>query len=206
MIELYTWATPNGRKISIALEELGLPYRVHAVDIGKGAQFGPAFAAISPNNKIPVVVDDDNRRTLMESGAILSYLADKTGQLGGSDRWLTLQWLMLQMASVGPVLGQTHHFVHFNPGKAPYAQERFKAETARLYGVLNTRLREHEYLADNYSIADIATWPWISRFEWQQMNLDDFPDLRRWYLAIADRGAVQRGYDVPMKVNPIPRP
>ena len=206
MIELYTWATPNGRKISIALEELGLPYRVHAVDIGKGAQFEPAFAAISPNNKIPVIVDDDNRRTLMESGAILSYLADKTGQLGGSDRWLTLQWLMLQMASVGPVLGQTHHFVHFNPGKAPYAQDRFKAETARLYGVLDSRLREREYLADSYSIADIATWPWISRFEWQQMNLDDFPDLRRWYLAIADRGAVQRGYDVPMKVNAIPRP
>jgi len=206
MIELYTWATPNGRKISIALEELGLPYRMHAVDIGKGAQFAPAFAAISPNNKIPVIVDDDDGRTLMESGAILIYLADKTGQLGGSDRWVTLQWLMLQMASVGPVLGQTHHFVHFNPGKAPYAQERFKAETARLYGVLDTRLRDHEFLADSYSIADIATWPWISRFEWQQMNLRDFPNLRRWYLTIADRSAVQRGYDVPMKVNAIPRP
>jgi GST-like protein len=206
MLELYTWATPNGRKISIALEELGLPYRVHAVDIGKGAQFEPAFAAISPNHKIPVIVDRDNGRTLMESGAILSYLADITGQLGGADRWLTLQWLMLQMASIGPVLGQTHHFVHFNPGKAPYAQERFKAEAARLYGVLDKRLREHEYLADSYSIADIATWPWISRFEWQEMNLDDFPALRRWYLAIADRGAVQRGYDVPMKINAIPRP
>ena len=206
MIELYTWATPNGRKISIALEELGVPYRMHAVDIGKGAQFAPAFAAISPNNKIPVIVDDDDGRTLMESGAILIYLADKTGQLGGSDRWVTLQWLMLQMASVGPVLGQTHHFVHFNPGKAPYAQERFKAETARLYGVLDTRLRDHEFLADSYSIADIATWPWISRFEWQQMNLRDFPNLRRWYLTIADRSAVQRGYDVPMKVNAIPRP
>src|SRR5262245_51266150 len=206
MIELYTWATPNGRKISIALEELGLPYRVHAVDIGKGAQFEPAFAAISPNNKIPAIVDDDSGRTMMESGAILLYLADKTGQLGGSDKWLTLQWLMLQMASVGPVLGQTHHFVHFNPGKAPYAQERFKTETARLYRVLDTHLRDREYLADSYSIADIATWPWISRFEWQQMNLNDFPNLRRWYLAISDRPAVQRGYDVPMKVNAIPRP
>jgi GST-like protein len=206
MIELYTWATPNGRKISIALEELGLPYEVHAIDIGKGAQFEPAFAAISPNNKIPVIVDRDNGRTLMESGAILLYLADKTGQLGGADPWVTLQWLMLQMASIGPTLGQTHHFVRFNPGKAPYAEERFKNETARLYGVLDARLRDHDYLADSYSIADIATWPWISRYEWQQMNLEEFPNLKRWYLTIADRSAVQRGYDVPMKVNAIPRP
>jgi GST-like protein len=206
MIELYTWATPNGRKISIALEELGLPYRIHAVDIGKGAQFEPAFAAISPNNKIPAIVDTDNGRAMMESGAILLYLADKTGRLTGADPWITLQWLMLQMASIGPTLGQTHHFVHFNPGKAPYAQERFKTETTRLYGVLDARLRDHEYLAGSYSIADIATWPWISRFEWQQMNLAEFPNLRRWYLAIADRSAVQRGYDVPMKVNAIPRP
>jgi GST-like protein len=206
MIELYTWATPNGRKISIALEELGLPYHVHAIDIGKGAQFEPAFVAISPNNKIPAIVDHDNGRTMMESGAILLYLVDKTGRLGGLDPWTTLQWLMLQMASVGPTLGQTHHFVHFNSGKAPYAEVRFKAETARLYGVLDARLRDHEFLADGYSIADIATWPWISRFEWQQMNLADFPNLRRWYLAIADRSAVQRGYDVPTKVNAIPRP
>ena len=113
---------------------------------------------------------------------------------------------MLQMASIGPTLGQAHHFQHFNPGKAPYAQERFKIETTRLYGVLDTRLRDHEYLADDYSIADIATWPWISRFEWQQVNLNDFPNVKRWYLAIADRGAVQRGYDVPMHVNAIPRP
>jgi GSH-dependent disulfide-bond oxidoreductase len=206
MIDLYTWATPNGRKISIALEELALPYRVHAVDIGKGAQFDPAFLAISPNNRIPAIVDHDNDRAMMESGAILLYLADKTGRLHGADKWVTLQWLMLQMASIGPVLGQTHHFLHFNPGKAPYAQERFQNETARLYGVLNARLSDHEYLADDYSIADIATWPWISRFEWQQMNLNDFPNLKRWYLAIADRPAVQRGYDVPAKVNEIPRP
>jgi len=206
MIDLYTWATPNGRKISIALEELGLPYRVHAIDIGKGAQFDPAFVAISPNNKIPAIVDHDNGRTMMESGAILLYLAEKTGQLTGADKWVTLEWLMLQMASIGPTLGQTHHFVHFNPGKAPYATERFKAETARLYGVLDTRLRDHEYLADTYSIADIATWPWISRFEWQQMNLNAFSNLQRWYCTIAARAAVQRGYDVPMKVNAIPLP
>ena len=204
MIDLYTWSTPNGRKISIALEELGVGYRVHAIDIGKGEQFAPSFAAISPNSKIPVIVDDG--RALMESGAILVYLAEKYGRLGGRDRWTTLQWLMLQMASIGPVLGQTHHFVKFNPGKAPYAEARFKTEAARLYGVLDARLRDHEYLADDYSIADIATWPWVSRFEWQQIDLAQFPHVARWYDAIADRPAVQRGYDVPTRVNPIPRP
>ncbi|HET6471303.1 MAG TPA: glutathione S-transferase N-terminal domain-containing protein [Pseudomonadales bacterium] len=204
MIDLYTWSTPNGRKVSIALEELGVGYRVHAIDIGKGEQFAPSFAAISPNSKIPVIVDDG--RALMESGAILVYLAEKYGRLGGRDRWTTLQWLMLQMASIGPVLGQTHHFVKFNPGKAPYAEARFKTEAARLYGVLDARLRDHEYLADDYSIADIATWPWVSRFEWQQIDLAQFPHVARWYHAIADRPAVQRGYDVPTRVNPIPRP
>jgi len=212
MIDLYTWATPNGRKISIALEELGLPYTVHAVDIGAGAQFTPAFLALSPNNKIPAIVDHDagngtgNGRAMMESGAILLYLAEKTGQLLGSDRWVTLEWLMLQMASIGPVLGQAHHFLHFNPGKSAYAEERFRAEAARLYGVLDRRLADRAYLAGAYSIADIATWPWIARFEWQQMDLTDYPNLLRWYLEIADRPAVQRGYDVPAKVSEIPRP
>jgi len=214
MIDLYTWATPNGRKISIALEELGLPYTVHAVDIGAGAQFTPAFLALSPNNKIPAIVDHEavngngtgNGRAMMESGAILLYLAEKTGQLLGSDRWVTLEWLMLQMASIGPVLGQAHHFLHFNPGKSAYAEERFGAEAARLYGVLDRRLADRAYLAGTYSIADIANWPWISRFEWQQMDLTDYPNLLRWYLEIADRPAVQRGYDVPAKVSEIPRP
>jgi GST-like protein len=206
MIELYTWATPNGRKISIALEELALPYVVHPVDIGKGEQFAHAFVAISPNGKIPAIRDRDTGRTLMESGAILLYLADKTGRLLGDDRWVTLEWLMLQMASVGPILGQVHHFLRFNPGKAPYAEERFRAEAVRLYSVLDRRLAEREYLAGTYSIADIATWPWISRFEWQQMRLGDFPNLLRWYLSIAERPAVQRGYDVPAKISPIPRP
>jgi GST-like protein len=206
MIDLYTWTTPNGRKISIALEELGLAYEVHAIDIGKGQQFDPAFLAISPNNKIPAIVDREGGRAMMESGAILIYLAEKTGRLGGSDRWTTLQWLMLQMAGVGPVLGQAHHFLKFNPGKAPYAEERFRTETQRIYGVLNARLRDREFLADTYSIADIATWPWISRYEWQSVDLNEFPNVKRWYLAIADRPAVQRGYDVPMRVNPIPRP
>jgi len=206
MIDLYTWPTPNGRKVSIALEELGLPYSVHAVDIGAGAQFAPEFLAISPNNKIPAIVDRETGRSLMESGAILVYLAEKTGQLLGDDRWVTLEWLMLQMASVGPMLGQVHHFVHFNPGKAPYAEERFRAEAERLYGVLDRQLEAHEYLAGSYSIADIATWPWISRYEWQRMDLGAYPHLLRWYLAIADRPAVQRGYDVPMRINAIPRP
>ncbi len=140
MIDLYTWSTPNGRKISIALEEFGADYTVHAIDIGKNQQFDPTFLAISPNNKIPAIVDRDNGRAMMESGAILLYLAEKYGKLMGADRWDTLQWLMLQMGGVGPVLGQAHHFLRFNPGKAPYAEERFKLEAARLYGVLNTRL------------------------------------------------------------------
>ena len=206
MIDLYTFPTPNGRKISIALEEFGLPYEVHAVHIGKDEQFAPEFLKISPNNKIPAIVDQDNGRAMMESGAILIYLADKCDAFWGSDKYVTLEWLMLQMGGVGPMLGQVHHFVKYNQGKAPYAEERYSAEAQRLYGVLDKRLGEHEYLSDEYSIADIATWPWISRYEWQQMNLADFPNLKRWYLVIADRPAVQRGYDVPMYVNDIPRP
>jgi GST-like protein len=206
MIDLYTWITPNGRKVSIALEELGIPYAVHAVDIGKGEQFSADFRVISPNNKIPAILDRETGRTMMESGAILLYLAEKTGRLLGDDRFVTLEWLMLQMASIGPTLGQVHHFLRFNPGRAPYAEERFRAEAKRLYGVLDARLADRAYLAGSYSIADIATWPWISRFEWQQMDLRAFPHLLRWYLAIADRPAVQRGYDVPAKVTEIPRP
>ena len=160
MIDLYTWPTPNGRKISIALEELGLAYRAHAVNIGKDEQFAPEFLAISPNNKIPAIVDDG--RSLMESGAILLYLSDKTGRLAGSDRWTTLEWLMLQMGGVGPMLGQANHFLHFNAGKSDYAEQRYAAEAARLYGVLDRRLADRDFLAGDYSVADIATWPWIS--------------------------------------------
>lgn len=206
MIDLYTWGTPNGRKVSIALEELELPYATHAVNIGADEQFAPEFLAISPNNKIPAIVDNDTDRAVMESGAILIYLADKTGQLWGDDKYVTLEWLMLQMGGVGPMLGQVHHFLKFNPGKAPYAEERYAAEAQRLYGVLDKRLAEHDYLAGSYSIADIATWPWISRYEWQGVNFADYPHLLQWYLRIADRPAVQRGYDVPAHINPIPRP
>ena len=210
MIDLYTWTTPNGRKVSIMLEELGLPYKVIAVDIGKDEQFDPAFLKISPNNKIPAIFDHDTGIAMMESAAIMMYLAEKTGKLMPKEtkaRWKTIEWLMVQMGSVGPMLGQTHHFVKYNPGKAPYAEERYLKENKRIYGVLDRRLGEAKYLGgDEYTIADIATWPWISRFDWQTMNLNDFPNLKRWYLEIAARPAVQRGYDVPKKVQDIPMP
>ena len=209
MIDLYTWTTPNGRKVSIMLEELGLPYNAIGVNIGKKEQFEPDFLKISPNNKIPAIVDQDEGISLMESGAILIYLAEKTGQLmpqSGRARWEVLEWLMMQMGSVGPMLGQTHHFVFYNEGKAPYAEERYLRENARIYGVLDRRLEENEYLAGDYSIADIATWPWISRYPRQRMDLHEYPNLLRWYLDIAARPAVQRGYYVPEKVEDIPIP
>lgn len=209
MIDLYTWTTPNGRKISIALEELGLDYRAIPIDITKDEQFTPEFLAISPNNKIPAIVDHDGGMSLMESGAILLYLGRKAGRLVPESEqgyWRMMEWLMFQMGGAGPFLGQTHHFVKFNPGKAPYAEQRYLKENRRIYGVLDKRLAEHEYLADEYSIADIATWPWISRYEWQQMDLNEYPNLRRWYLAIAERPAVQRGYHVPHRVQDIPLP
>ena len=205
-IELHTWPTPNGRKISIALEELRLDYTVHPVNIGKDEQFAPDFLAISPNNKIPAIVDGDTGMALMESGAILLYLADKTGQLGGPDRWTTLEWLMLQMGGVGPMLGQANHFLRFNPGKSDYAEKRYADEAARLYGVLDRRLADHEYLADAYSIADIATWPWISRWPWHRIDWTDYPDLKRWFAAIAARPAVQKGWRVPFDAGEIPIP
>lgn len=206
MIDLYTWPTPNGRKVSIALEEFGLDYQVHPVDITAGAQHDPTFLRISPNGKIPAIVDHVSGRSLMESGAILLYLAETRDAFFGDDRWETIEWLMLQMGSVGPMLGQAHHFLRFNPGKAPYAEERYAAEAARLYQVLDTRLSSRDYLSGSYSIADMATWPWISRFEWQGIDWNRYPHLKRWYLAIAERPAVQRGYDVPVHVNDIPLP
>ena len=208
MIDLYTWTTPNGRKASIMLEELELPYNTIAVNIGKAQQFEPDFLQISPNNKIPAIVDADEGVSMMESGAILIYLAEKAGRLmpRGRARWEALEWLMMQMGSVGPMLGQTHHFVFYNEGKAPYAEQRYLKENARIYGVLDRRLGETEYLAGAYSIADIATWPWIARYPRQRMDLRAYPNLLRWYLDIADRPAVQRGYDVPKKVEDIPIP
>lgn len=207
-IDLYTWNTPNGRKVSIMLEELGLPYRVIPVDIGKGEQFDEQFLEFSPNGKIPAIVDHDTGMKMMESGAILMYLAHKTGKLMnpmGEGFWEQMQWLMMQMGHVGPMMGQTHHFVHFNPGKSPYAEQRYRKENARLYGVLDKRLAGRDFLCGDYSIVDIANWPWISRFEWQEMPLADYPNLCAWYVRIAERPAVQRGYGVP-DVLPVPMP
>ena len=207
-IDLYTWATPNGRKVSIMLEELGLDYNVIPIDITKGEQHDLDFVSFSPNNKIPAIIDHETGLKMLESGAILMYLAKKTGLfLSQTDGqyWEEMQWLMFQMGHVGPMLGQTNHFVKFNPGKSPYAEERYKNENIRLYKVLNKRLKEREFICEDYSIVDIATWPWISRYEFQQMDLNDYPSLKAWYMRIASRPAVQRGYAVPLD-QPVPLP
>ena len=209
MIDLYTWSTPNGRKVSIALEEMALPHKAITIDIGKDEQFKPEFLKISPNNRIPAIVDHDNGLALFESGAILMYLADKTGKFCSKDpktHWHTVQWLMWQMGGVGPMLGQVHHFVKYNAGKAPYAEERYLKEAKRLYGVLDKQLAQTAFVAGDYSIADMSIWPWISRFEWQQMDLNQYPSVKRWYAAIAARPAVQKGYHVPVKQPGIPMP
>jgi GST-like protein len=204
MIDFYTWTTPNGRKVSIMLEETGLPYRVHAIDISKGDQFKPEFVAINPNSKIPAIVDPDGPDgrpvNVFESGAILIWLAEKTGKFLSTDkrrRIETLQWLMLQMGGIGPMFGQAHHFRKFAPEPIPYAIERYTKEAKRLYGVLDRRLGEVEYLATEYSIADIATYPWVARHEWQGVSLDEHPNVKRWFEAIGSRPAVQRGMEVP---------
>jgi len=209
MIDFYTWSTPNGRKVSIMLEECGLDYTAHAIDISKDEQFAPEFLKIAPNNRIPAIVDQDNGLSLFESGAILQYLAQKTGKFWASEgeaHWRTTEWLMWQMGGAGPMLGQVHHFLKFNKGKAPYAEERYAKEAKRLYGVLDRRLAEAEYMAGDYSIADMATWPWISRFEWQGIDMNEFPNVARWYKAIAARPAVERGYHVPVAQPGIPMP
>jgi GST-like protein len=208
MIDLYTWTTPNGRKVSIALEEMGLDYEVHSINISKDDQFAPDFLKISPNNKIPAIVDRDNGRSLMESGAILLYLADKTGKFmpKGDAYWTAMEWLMWQMGGFGPMLGQVHHFVKYNKGKSEYAEERYSKEAQRLYGVLDKQLEGRDFIAGEYSIADMATWPWASRFEWQEVDLSKFPNVRDWYLRIAERPAVQKGYQVPKYVTDVPMP
>ncbi len=209
MIDFYTWSTPNGRKVSIMLEECGLPYAAHPVDINKDEQFKPDFLKVSPNNRIPAIVDRDTGMPLFESGAILMYLADKTGKFWSQEptaRWHTVQWLMWQMGGFGPMLGQVHHFVKYNAGKAPYAEERFFKEALRLYGVLDRQLAQTQFVAGEYSIADMSIWPWASRFEWQGVDLNKFPHVKRWYVEIANRPAVQRGYHVPVKQPEIPLP
>ncbi|MDX5384874.1 MAG: glutathione S-transferase N-terminal domain-containing protein [Rhodobacterales bacterium] len=209
MIDLYTWTTPNGRKVSILLEELGLPYTAHAVNIGKDEQFAPDFLKISPNNKIPAIVDHDTGVSQFESGAIMIYLAEKTGQFLPTEvkaRAEVMQWLMWQMGGFGPMLGQAHVFLKFNRGLSQPAEERFAKEAKRLYGVLDRQLADHEYVAGGYSIADMAIFPWAARHDWHEIDLTAFPNVLRWYRQVAARPAVQRGYQVPSDVGPIPMP
>jgi len=206
MIHLYTWATPNGRKTSVMLEELGLPYETHPINISKDEQFAPDFLAIAPNNRIPAIVDEEGPDgaplSLFESGAILIYLAEKTGsELLPSEprrRAAVMQWLMWQMGGLGPMVGQAHHFL-FNPKEVvPYGQKRYHNETKRLYGVLDKQLASNEYVAgDAYSIADISIYPWISRFERHQVDLNDFPNVKRWFDLLSARETVQHGMAVP---------
>ena len=211
MIDLYTWTTPNGRKVSILLEELGVDYEIHAVDISKGEQVDPDFLKIAPSNRIPAIVDRDTGIQMMETGAIMLYLAEKYGRfLPKDDRWAAIEWLMWQMGGIGPMLGQVHHFVKYNPGKSAYAEERYSNEARRLYGVLDRRLEGRDFIAGTgrgeYSITDMACFPWIARHDWQQIDLNDFPNVRDWYVRIAARPAVQRGYQIPKYVTDIPMP
>ena len=204
MIELYTWPTPNGHKIHIMLEETGLPYRVHPINIGAGDQFKPEFLKISPNNKMPAMIDSDGPDgkpiSMFESGAMLIYLASKTGKFlpeNLRDRWSTLQWLMFQMGNVGPMLGQAHHFLAYAPEKIPYAMQRYAKEANRLYGVMDRRLAESKFIAcDEYTIADMAIMPWLRSYERQNVNMDEYPHVRKWFDGIGARPAVQRGLAV----------
>jgi GSH-dependent disulfide-bond oxidoreductase len=204
MIDLYTWGTPNGRKVSIMLEECGLEYRVHSIDIGKGDQFKPEFVAINPNSKIPAIVDsqgpDGKPISMFESGAILIYLSGKTGKFLPQSvraKYDALQWLMFQMGGVGPMFGQAHHFMRAKKDEIPYGTERYGQETRRLYGVLDAQLAKTPFLAAEYSIADIATYPWVARHEWHRVDLADFPAVKRWFDTISRRPAVARGMAVP---------
>ncbi len=210
MIDLYYWTTPNGHKITLFLEEAGLEYKVHPINIGKGDQFKPEFLKISPNNRIPAIVDNKPNDhgapiSVFESGAILQYLAEKTGQFLSDDlrlRTETLEWLYWQMGGLGPMAGQNHHFSVYAPEKIDYAVNRYVKETARLYGVLDRRLAERDFIAGDYSIADMACYPWIVPHQRQAQNLDDFPNVKRWFQAIAARPATQRAYALVDQVNP----
>ena len=212
MIDLYYWTTPNGHKITIFLEEAALEYRVIPVNIGQGEQFKPEFLVISPNNRIPAIVDHDPLDvgapiSLFESGAILQYLAEKTGRFlpqALRERFAVIQWLFWQMGGLGPMAGQNHHFVQYAPEPIPYAIERYVKETNRLYGVLNKRLADHEFVAGAYSIADMAIYPWIVPYERQGQKLEDFPHIKRWFEAIQARPAVQRAYQVAQEINERP--
>ena len=212
MIDFYTWFTPNGRKVSLMLEETGLDYTTFPININNKEQFQPHFLAISPNNRIPAIIDrDNNDYALFESGAILLYLAEKSGQfLNTDDRdvyWRTMEWLMWQMGGVGPMFGQVHHFTKYNKGKSEYSETRYHNEAKRLYGVMNRRLGESQFIASaEYSIADMAIWPWVARFNWQEIDLNEFENVKRWYKEILVRPAVSRAWNVPENEQPLPDP
>jgi GSH-dependent disulfide-bond oxidoreductase len=204
MIDLYTWTTPNGRKVSVMLEETGLPYEMHPVNLGKDEQFEPEFLAINPNNKIPAIIDRDGPGgkpyKLFESGAILMYLAEKSGKLMPKEtaaRYEVVQWLMFQMGGIGPMIGQAHYFLRHCPEDQPFGRDRFMKEVIRLYRVLDKRLGEAPFLAGEYSIADIATYPWIARYEMHRTRLEDYSNVKRWFDAVGARPAVQRGMQIP---------
>ena len=212
MIDLYYWPTPNGHKISIFLEEAGLPYTIHPVNIGKGEQFAPDFLKIAPNNRIPAIVDQKPKDggkpvPVFESGAILLYLAEKTGHFISSDlreRVATLEWLFWQVGGLGPMAGQNHHFNHYAPEKIPYAQERYIKETNRLYGVLDRRLEGRSFVAGDYSIADMASYPWVVSHERQGQKLEDFPNLKSWFERIKARPAVVKAYEKGAAISTVP--
>jgi GSH-dependent disulfide-bond oxidoreductase len=212
MIDLYYWTTPNGHKITIFLEEAGLPYKIIPVNIGKGEQFKPEFLAVSPNNRIPAIVDREPAGggkpiSVFESGAILLYLADKTGKFIAKDlraRYQAIEWLFWQMGNLGPMAGQNNHFNVYAPDKIPYAMDRYRNEVNRLFGVMNKRLADRQYLAGDYSIADMASYPWVRPWERQGQNIADFPHLKRWLEAIAARDAVNRAYAKVKEINPNP--
>ncbi len=197
MIDLYSSATPNGRKISIMLEELGVQYNAIHIDLEKKEQFSDFFSKISPSNKIPVIVDNDKGNTVFESGAILLYLAEKYDKfLNKNYYWEIVQWLFFQMSYVGPMLGQAHQYLFYNPGKSKFAEEKSKSYTKHVYQILDERLSSREYIVDEYSVADISIWPWIARFERHQINLNEYTNVLRWYLEISNRTAVIKGYNV----------
>ena len=206
MIELYTANTPNGKKISIMLEEIEYEYNVNTIDLNKGDQFNPEFKKISPFSKIPVIKDDDNNEVVFESGAILIYLAEKSGKYF-NDKNIITQWLMAQMGYVGPILGQHHQFHHYNPGKSDFGEQRYFKISTSIYKNLDERLSVSKYLAgENYTIADIATFPWIARHDWHDIGLKNYKNLCRWYLEISERDAVIKGYDYLNKGEKIPKP
>ena len=208
MLELFSADTPNGKKISIMLQEIGYKYKLTKIDISNGEQFNPEFVKISPFSKIPVIIDHKNNETIFESGAILMYLAEKSGQLYDRDNRINInQWLMAQMGYIGPMIGQHHQFHHYNPGKSKFGEERYFKITKKIYQDLDNRLEISKYLAgDKYSIADIATWPWIARHEWHDIGLESYKNLLRWYLDIANRNAVIKGYDLYNNGSSIPKP